>query len=191
MKNFSASLKHAIFISHVFEPIGFAVWKMLSVRNMSQLHTLGNLTLTGYNSEYSDRPFTEKRDMEGGFKHSPLKLNQGLGSLERWDENAINHRAQRISRLAVDIWEYPQLDSETLSAYKKGASSKSDYSIDDHPHLVSGKMRPLFEAFRREVLALDPNISEDYLKLYVAYKAETNFVDVVRGKVDGAMVMSK
>jgi len=143
------------------------------------LHTLGNLTLTGYNSEYSDRPFAEKRDMEGGFKHSPLKLNQGLGALDRWDENAINHRAQRISGLAVDIWKYPQLDSETLSAYKKGAASKSDYSIDDHPHLVSGKMRSLFETFRREVLALDPNISEDYLKLYVAYKAETNFVDVV------------
>src|SRR5213076_2566159 len=31
------------------------------------LHTLGNLTLTGYNSEYSDRPFLEKRDMKGGF----------------------------------------------------------------------------------------------------------------------------
>jgi predicted transport protein len=40
-------------------------------------------------------------------------------------------------------------------------------------------MQPLFEAFRREVLALDPNISEEFLKLYVAYKAETNFVDVV------------
>jgi len=34
------------------------------------LHTLGNLTLTGYNSEYSDRPFAEKRDMKGGFRES-------------------------------------------------------------------------------------------------------------------------
>ncbi len=34
------------------------------------LHTLGNLTLTGYNSEYSDLPFSKKRDMDGGFKHS-------------------------------------------------------------------------------------------------------------------------
>ena len=53
------------------------------------LHTLGNLTLTGYNSEYSDRPFSEKRDMTGGFKESPLRLNAGLGQLERWDEEAI------------------------------------------------------------------------------------------------------
>ena len=40
-------------------------------------------------------------------------------------------------------------------------------------------MRPLFEAFRKEVLALDPCVSEEFLKLYVAFKAETNFVDVV------------
>ena len=32
------------------------------------LHTLGNLTLTGYNSEYSDRTFVEKRDMEAGLR---------------------------------------------------------------------------------------------------------------------------
>ena len=43
------------------------------------LHTLGNLTLTGYNPEYSDRPFREKRDMEGGFRESPLRVNEGLG----------------------------------------------------------------------------------------------------------------
>ena len=53
------------------------------------LHTLGNLTLTGYNSEYSDRPFAEKREMVGGFKESPLKLNAGLGQVKQWDEDAI------------------------------------------------------------------------------------------------------
>ena len=37
----------------------------------------------------------------------------------------------------------------------------------------------MFEAFRKEVLALDPCVTEEFLKLYVAYKAETNFVDVV------------
>ena len=40
-------------------------------------------------------------------------------------------------------------------------------------------MHDVFEAFRKEVLALDPCVTEEFLKLYVAYKAETNFVDVV------------
>ncbi len=50
-------------------------WKSV---HQTLLHTLGNLTLTGYNSEYSDRSFAEKRDMQGGFRQSPLRLNQGL-----------------------------------------------------------------------------------------------------------------
>ncbi|MBF0390842.1 MAG: hypothetical protein HQK71_12150 [Desulfamplus sp.] len=40
-------------------------------------------------------------------------------------------------------------------------------------------MAPIFEAFRKEVLSLDPCVTEEFLKNYVAYKAETNFVDVV------------
>lgn len=63
------------------------------------LHTLGNLTLTGYNSEYSDRSFAYKRDdvtdKDGnpiGFAHSPLKLNLGLGHVAIWDELAIKAR---------------------------------------------------------------------------------------------------
>lgn len=143
------------------------------------LHTLGNLTLTGYNSEYSDRPFTEKRDMEGGFKESPLRVNQGLGTLDRWNEEQIRKRAERLSRVAVDVWRFPSLAEETLAAYRKPGAAKSTYTISDHPQLLSEKIRPIFEAFRREVLALDACVSEEYLKLYVAYKAETNFVDVV------------
>ena len=41
------------------------------------LHTLGNLTLSGYNSEYSDKPFATKRDMpEIGLRWSPLKRRE-------------------------------------------------------------------------------------------------------------------
>lgn len=143
------------------------------------LHTLGNLTLTGYNSEYSDRPFSEKRDMEGGFKESPLRMNAGLGALERWDEEQIRKRAERLSDIAIDVWRFPSLDAATLAGYRKPGAEASSYTINDHPHLLNGKMRPMFEALRREILAFDPCVTEDYLKLYVAYKAETNFVDIV------------
>lgn len=53
------------------------------------LHTLGNLTLTGYNSEYSDKPFMEKRNMKGGFSESPLKLNKTIANKESWTERDI------------------------------------------------------------------------------------------------------
>lgn len=153
-----------------------ADWKRI---HETWLHTLGNLTLTGYNSEYSDRPFSEKRDMEGGFKQSPLKVNEGLGLIEVWNEAEIKSRAQRLAGQAVQVWPGPQLDAEVLAAYQAPGSSGANYSIEDHPHLQSAAIGPVFEAFRKAVMALEPCVTEDFLKLYVAYKAETNFVDVV------------
>lgn len=147
------------------------------------LHTLGNLTLTAYNSDYSDRPFAEKRDMpdapEKGLKHSPLKLNQGLGGLERWDEAAIRVRGAKLADQAVRVWSAPILPRDILDAYHPRAAAVTEYTINDHPNLLAPAMRPVFEAFRKAVMALDQCVSEEFLKLYVAYKAETNFVDVV------------
>ena len=145
------------------------------------LHTLGNLTLTGYNSEYSDRPFSDKRDMKGGFAQSPLGLNQGLGQLDRWDENAIQDRADRLANLALEIWQAPSLSEDVLATYAFNVSSRTrTYTIKDHQHLSEGNFaRGLFEKFRGEVCAIDHCVEEEFLKLYVAYKAETNFVDVV------------
>jgi uncharacterized protein with ParB-like and HNH nuclease domain/predicted transport protein len=143
------------------------------------LHTLGNLTLTGYNSEYSDRPFPKKRDMEGGFKGSPLKLNDGLGAVECWDEAAIQVRAARLARAALNVWRAPALTAEALDEYRPERDAKVTYTLDDHRHLIGGAQRSLYNALRAEVLALDPCVSEEILKLYIAFKAETNFVDIV------------
>lgn len=147
------------------------------------LHTLGNLTLTGYNAEYSDRPFPEKREMQGGFKESPLRLNEGLGSLADWNEAAIQERAKRLAEQAAQVWAAPALPAEVLEGYRPKVERPAVYTLADHLHLAEDSpMRLLFEMFRKEVLALDPCVGEEVLKLYVAYKAETNFVDVVPQK---------
>ena len=143
------------------------------------LHTLGNLTLTGYNSEYSDKPFEEKRDMKGGFKYSPLKLNQGLAECDAWNEGEIRKRANRLAADALSIWCMPKLPAEILEIYSSEVQPNTGYSVNDHPNLGSGEMRELFDLLRVEVMALDECVREEYLKLYVAYKAETNFLDVV------------
>lgn len=146
------------------------------------VHTLGNLTLTGYNSEYSDKFFTDKRDMKGGFRESPLKLNRGLANLDTWNEETILQRAENLSKEALKVWQYPQLDQTILDQYRKKEETLTEYSIDSYEYLKEGKAKNLFERFRKEVLSLDSEISEEYLKLYIAYKLETNVVDVVPQK---------
>jgi predicted transport protein len=123
--------------------------------------------------------------MPGGFKESPLRLNQGLGQLEDWNEETIKTRTERLSNTAISVWPIPFLDPDTLQAYRPKAEAKTGYTISDHPYLCSGnekygdKVPQIFEEFRQQVMALDLVITEEFLKLYVAYKAETNFVDVV------------
>ena len=137
------------------------------------LHTLGNLTLTGYNSEYSDHPFTKKRDMEGGFKDSPLRLNKGLGQLDTWNATEIQARAERLADDALKIWTRPQLPDEVIAEFQTPRDA-GGFTIEDHPYLLPPQRRALFERLSSEICALDPAITRHFLKLYVAFKAETN-----------------
>jgi uncharacterized protein with ParB-like and HNH nuclease domain/predicted transport protein len=149
------------------------------------LHTIGNLTLTGYNSELSDKPFIEKRNMEGGFKDSPIRLNRELANLESWNKEEIIKRAQEISKLAVKIWDYPKIGEEILDKYREEdeEKEKQTYTIEDQKHLQEeSPMRPLFEKLRKRILNIDSSVREEPKALYIAYKASTNFVDVVPQK---------
>ena len=146
------------------------------------VHTLGNLTLTGYNTEYSDKFFTKKRDMKGGFKESPLKLNRGLANLDTWNEETILQRAENLSREALKVWKHPTLDQNIIDEYRRKEEPLAEYSIDSYEYLKETKPRDLFEKLRKEILSLDSEITEEYLKLYIAYKLDTNIVDIVPQK---------
>lgn len=74
------------------------------------LHTIGNLSLTRYNSEMGNKFFTEKRDIEGGYKDSSCWLNRDLKSLDTWNETEIIKRANRLIEKALTIWPSPQVE---------------------------------------------------------------------------------
>ncbi|GAA8298382.1 DUF262 and DUF1524 domain-containing protein [Helicobacter pylori] len=140
------------------------------------LHTIGNLTLTGYNHEYSNKSFQEKQGMEKGFKDSPLKLNQSLRDLESFSEEEIKKRANDLADWALKIWTYPKLDAETLEKYKPKKEKKvydlSSYKFGSHS-------RELFDILSKQIKALDERITENFNQDYISYKFSKNFVDIV------------
>ncbi len=143
------------------------------------LHTIGNLTLTGYNSEYSNNSFKEKRDMEKGFKDSPLRLNQGLRDLESFGEEEIKKRANDLADLALKIWTYPNLDAETLEKYKPKKDKKEKKVYDLSSYKFGSHSRELFDILSKEIKALDEKITENFNQDYISYKFDKNFVDIV------------
>lgn len=72
------------------------------------LHTLGNLTITGYNAEMSNKSFGEKVNGESGFKHSHLKLSESIAQCDVWNKKAIQRRTNILTDIILKIWKYPE-----------------------------------------------------------------------------------
>ena len=141
------------------------------------LHTIGNLTLTAYNSEMSDRPFLEKMDMPGGFKESALRLNKYVVLQNKWNEKHIQERANELAKKAESIWPYPSLTAEELAPYQVEEKPVQKYSLETYD--VNAFTRILFDSLDKRIMNLSPAVKKKYKKLYVAYKLDTNFVDIV------------
>jgi len=146
------------------------------------LHSLGNLTLTGYNSELSDKPFSQKKTMEGGFNDSPIRLNDFLRKVDIWNAENIEARAKELAEKARQIWFAPNLSQEVLDKYSTEEKTTTVYSIAQYEHL-KGDMLDLYHALKKRILNIDSSVKEEYKKLYIAFKSSTNFVDIVPQKV--------
>ncbi len=153
-------------------------WDMI---HKTFLHVLGNLTLTGYNSELSNSKFTTKKTIEGGFNSSPLNLNQSLKSVEMWDEKEIDNRANKLIELAIQTWPRFDLDPKILEKYSEMAHSADEKEEDeeeyDEEYYKIYRNTESVDRFLRIAQDLEQYISENDLGLqrkncqqYIAYK---------------------
>ena len=142
------------------------------------LHTIGNLTLTAYNSEMSDSPFADKLAMDGGFQQSALRLNKYVVTQTMWGEAQVNERATQLGEIAKKAWPYPALTETELAPYRKQDDTAPQNTLESYQYLNAFN-RILFEKLNTRILNLGTYVKREFKKLYIAYKADTNFVDVV------------
>jgi hypothetical protein len=96
-------------IEHIMPQTLTEEWKKQLGENYEHVHqtyldTLGNLTLTGYNQEYSNLTFIEKRDHEKGYRKSGIQITMELAKFDKWTEQEITERAKNLAIIALDIW---------------------------------------------------------------------------------------
>lgn len=104
-------------IEHIMPQTLTNKWKESLGKNYKEihnkyLHTIANLTLTGYNSKLSNKTFQEKKDMESGFKDSRLYLNKYISNIDKWDEEEIKNRSKILKTRGLEIWRYPSTNYE-------------------------------------------------------------------------------
>lgn len=90
------------------------------------VHRLANLTLTGYNSKYSNAPFEDKRDMQNGFADSHLYINKWIGEQKQWGLPELEKRDKMLMKKALSIWEFPK------TSYKPHKKQLDEYSLEDN-----------------------------------------------------------
>lgn len=101
--------------------------------HQNYLHTMANLTLTGYNSQYSNLTFLEKRDMDKGFKESAFRLNNYVKLCSQWAENELLHRQKELYEVFMKLWPMP---STSFVPLKREAETAS---LDDEDFEFKGK----------------------------------------------------
>lgn len=115
---------------HIMPQTLNTAWKNDLGENHLQIHekylnTIGNMTLTAYNSGLSNKPFLEKVSKENGFKDSRLWLNHGLASLDKWNEEEIKNRAQLLADRSLTIWGFPE------SSYAPPQKEDTEIGLDE------------------------------------------------------------
>ena len=159
-------------------------WKQALGENYAEIqakyiHSLGNLTLTRYNSEMGDKPFTEKLEV---YKESAMHtLNKYVVQQNTWNEQTIRARAEILANCACEAWKAPHLDNDTIEKYApKEEPIKQSYGIDHYNMDMFVMM--LYLKLHEAILKVEPKTKVEYKKLYIAHKLKTNFVDVIPQK---------
>lgn len=118
------------------------------------LHRLGNLTLTGYNAEYSNSTFLKKRDRSGGFRESAVFLNKDVAAETEWTSTQMEERGRRLADRALGIWPRLSVNEEMLQeARKRKMRLLAEEKPASRAKMKEGARR-LFEILQPRVLDL-------------------------------------
>lgn len=89
------------------------------------LHRIANLTLTAYNSKYSNNSFADKCDMKNGFKESGIRMNQRIAQKTTWGPAELEERDLQLQQRALEIWAAP------VTTYVAPEKQLDSFSLDD------------------------------------------------------------
>ena len=140
--------------------------------------TLGNLTLTCYNSEMSDKSFADKKKVY--LESAMHTLNKYVTEQNTWNEQKILSRVDALAEAACAIWPYPSLSDELFKKYcpvEEQVVATQSYDMSNYE--FNSNTRVLYDRLLDAVLEVAPETRVEYKKLYIAHKLRTNFMDVV------------
>ena len=190
-------INSSITVEHIMPQNKNKVWEVEIGNNYDAvhekfLHTLGNLTLTGYNSELSDKSFNDKKKMIVD-KSKFTCLNSDVINQEHWNESSIIERSKRLSSLMLSFFKLPPLlvglKSEGKQTSKHSAMDGADlknttpvsfillgesFNVSSYKDLLKSFMTALYfnDQRKMENLAKMNYKIPDATRIYITYDCE-------------------
>lgn len=126
-------------IEHIMPQTITPAWRAALGEDSSEIHAtwihrLANLTLTAYNSSYSNNPFIDKRDAENGLKNSGIRMNQLIAQKDKWTLAELEERDEYMVSKALSIWSYPSTD------YKPEEKQLDSVTLDDDVNMTGSQI---------------------------------------------------
>jgi predicted transport protein len=143
------------------------------------LHRLGNLTLTSYNSTYSDHPFEEKKTVKDGFNDSSVRLNKYVRERKVWTEREMEERGRDLAGEARAIWPGLHVEQQLIDAASRRELRERAKRNDVSKVKMTPKARGLFNALRPRVKNIDAEIIELAEANSVSFHAASFFLEVI------------
>lgn len=143
------------------------------------LHRLGNLTLTGYNSTYSDRDFDEKKTIEGGFSDSSVRLNKFVREQTVWTPKQMSIRMNDLAKRALSVWPPLVVEQSLIDAANNLEKRKLAARQDVSKIKMTVDAKALFDGLRPRIMALDSDILELAEPNSISYHGPAFFVEVL------------
>ena len=143
------------------------------------LHTLANLTLTAYNSKYSNAPFSEKKTMEDGYLQSGIRMTQWVAQKEHWGLPELEDRCKYLTQQAVSLWPYAD------SSYTPPQKQYEEVSLDDDITLTGHSIvKYRFRGVEHETTSWVEMYTEVLKELHNGNKAYLNYLADADDSVD-------
>jgi len=156
----------------------------------SWLHRLGNVTLTGYNSKYSDLSFKLKREMKDGFNDSPLRINQFLRNHDSWTPREMEVRGKALAQKAVNLWSTLTVDTKLVRAAELEEHEGWAVKYPVNKLSMEGNCQTMFDLIRPLILKLGEDIHELGQSNSVVYRVFDFFVELVPRKWHLTLVLN-
>lgn len=154
-------------------------WKSV---HQTWLHRLGNLTLTGYNSTYSDKSLSEKQMIEHGFRQSSVRLNEDVRDALVWTQAEMSARGVRLASRALTVWPRLHADTKMIREMERDELKARAASRQLEKVEMTDEAKTLFDALQKRIKTDFPEVIEMPETKSVSYHAQDFFLEVIPRK---------